>query len=342
MANRLRVLEPGLLTTVQDLGREHYQQYGMPVSGAMDPFALRMANILVGNDQRQAGLEITSSGLVLSFTGQAWLGLTGADLGARLRGQPLRPWQSFAVDNGDLLEFTAVTRGFRAYLSFAGGLKIPEVMGSRATYLRGGIGGYQGRRLFRGDCIEIVGSSSRPDPVIIPDSYLPPYSQKVEVRAVPGPQEDYFSPAERKKFFSSSYQLRADCDRMGYRLQGPEIKHLRGADIISEGIPLGAVQVPGDGNPIIMLADRQTTGGYAKIATLISVDIPLVAQLKPGDRISFKALNVEEAAELLTEYEGVLDEMESLVGKRQRPASSKFFLVRVNSSCYQVSLEEMD
>ena len=295
----LEVLEGGVLTTVQDLGRYGYESYGVPVAGAMDPFALQVANVLVGNSLGEAVLEITIVGPILRATESCLIAVTGADLSFRVNGRPLPSWMAVFVRRGWIIEFGSRKVGCRAYLAVAGGIDVPVVMGSKSTYLRGGFGGIEGRALRGGDIIPIgqpafyVPSLAGRD---FPTGLIPEYSDEPEVHVILGPQDNYFTEEGITTFLSSEYQVSPTSDRMGYRLQGPEIVHKERADIISDGIVLGSVQVPADRQPIVMMADHQTTGGYPKIATVISADVSLLAQCMPGgSTVTFKATTVEEA-----------------------------------------------
>ncbi len=293
-----KVLEGGLLTTVQDLGRYGYERYGVPVAGAMDPFALRAANLLVGNAPEAAALEITLLGPKLQATEDHLVAVTGARLSLRVNGWESTPWTALLVRKGWLVEFGARQLGCRAFLAVGGGIDVTPLLGSRSTYLGGGWGGFDGRPLRAEDLIDV-----RPARVdfsraghSFPSSQIPPYSDAPTVRVVLGPQDDYFTAEGLAAFLSGEYQVGIASDRMGYRLQGPRIAHRGPAEVISDGVPLGAVQVPADGQPIVMMADRQTTGGYPKIATVISADIPLLAQCVPGQgSVRFAAASVEEA-----------------------------------------------
>jgi antagonist of KipI len=305
----LEVLDGGLLTTVQDLGRHGYERYGVPVAGAMDPFALRAANRLVGNPPDAAALEITLVGPRLRATEKCLVAVAGADLGLRVNGWDLPPWMAVFVRQGWTIAFTGRESGCRAVLAVAGGIDVKPVMGSRSTYLSGGFGGFEGRALHRGDLVPV-------EPVdfylperagrTFPRHLIPGYSDTPTIRVVLGPQDDYFTDEGVATFLSSEYEVSPTSDRMGCRLQGLQIAHKDATGIISDGIPLGAVQVPPDGQPIVMLADRQTTGGYPKIATVISADVPLLAQCVPGQSsVRFEAVGVEEAQASYREMVGV-------------------------------------
>ena len=306
----LEILEPGLLTTVQDLGRYGYQRYGVPVSGAMDGFALRAANLLVGDDVGAAGLEMTVLGPKIRFLTETWIAVTGADLTANLDGEPLPRWQTLPVSKGSVLSFHGARDGVRSYLAVAGGLDVPEVMGSRSTYLPGAFGGLEGRALKAGDAL--LTSALAPGAEMVErrlprGAKQPAYGREHDIRVVLGPQDGAFTPGGVSTFLNSSYSVSIHSDRMGYQLEGPAVEHLSGADIVSDGTPLGAVQVPGDGRPIILLADRGTTGGYAKIATVIAADMSEMAQTMPGDTLAFRAISIDEARALLRKQETLLD-----------------------------------
>ena len=296
----ITVLNPGLLTTVQDLGRVGYQQFGVSVSGVMDPRATALANILVGNPDGEAVLECTMMGPHLQFNQANYIAITGGDLGPTLDGQPVQTYKAFKVEAGQVLKFTMPKKGCRAFVAFAGGLDIPEVMGSRSTYMKAKIGGFQGRKLEKGD--EIGFRAPNPD---LPNpnlrSMAPEFVPRAEytVRVVLGPQDDYFTDAGIQTFLSEVYTVTAEFDRMGCRLEGAVIQHKDGGDIISDGIAFGAIQVPSSGTPIIMLGDRQTTGGYTKIANVISADFRILAQLKQGDKVRFEKVSVKAAQDAL-------------------------------------------
>lgn len=294
----IRILSPGLFTTVQDLGRTGYQQYGVPVAGAVDARALRLANLLVGNPEDAAGLEITLTPPEIEFTADAVFAVTGGDFAPTLNGGPIPSYAARRARAGDVLRMSPALSGCRGYIAFTGGLDVPVRMGSRSTYVKAHLGGLEGRPLRAGDEIGLLPA---PEPDNLPARFLPPerFDAPVKLlRAVPGPQADRFTEADIEAFFSCEYAVSDQFDRMGCRLEGEPVAHRTDANIISDGIALGAVQVPGSGQPIVMLADRQTTGGYAKIANVISVDLPQIAQCRPGDRVRFRPVSVEEAQRL--------------------------------------------
>ena len=304
----LEVIDGGMFATVQDLGRYGYQRYGVPVSGAMDPFALRVANLLAGNQDGDAGLEVTLAGARMRFLANTVVAVTGADLGPLLDTRPLPMWRPVGVPQGGTLSFAKVREGVRSYLAVAGGIDVPLVLGSRSTYTRSKLGGLEGRALAAGDklptswdkpAVRVEGSA-------LPPEYIPTYGHDLVLRVVKGPQDDAFTEDGIRTFLSSTYTVTPTSDRIGCRLEGKAIAHERSADIISDGNALGAVQVTGDGLPIILTADRGCTGGYTKIATVISADMPSLAQAAPGDRIIFEAVDVEKAHQVLKDQESTL------------------------------------
>ena len=296
----ITVLNPGLLTTVQDQGRIGYQQFGVSVSGVMDPRSASLANILVGNDEKEAVLECTMMGPHLQFNQANCIAITGGDLMPTLDGKPIPNYTAVKVEAGQVLKFTMPKTGCRAFIAFAGGLDIPEVMGSRSTYMKAKIGGVEGRKLAKDDVIgfrapkaELKNMNFRS----MASEFVP--RKEYTVRVVLGPQDDYFTDAGIQTFLSEVYSVTAEFDRMGCRLEGAVIQHKEGGDIISDGIAFGAIQVPSSGQPIIMLGDRQTTGGYTKIANVISADFRILAQLKQGDKVRFEMVSVKAAQDAL-------------------------------------------
>lgn len=305
----LEVLGSGFLSTVQDLGRKGFLRYGIPHAGAMDTYAHRVGNLLIGNPVNAATLEVTLPGSRFRILADTVLVVTGADLGCELNGIPIVPWQPFPAPEGATLEFTRSFSGIRSYVAVFGGFDVPLILGSRSTYRRSGLGGFEGRALSVGDRLgsTILHQEDTLSAYRLPVSMIPSYSSCLEVRVILGPQNNSFTSDGMKVFLSSTYTISDEADRTGYRLSGPKIEHISGADIISDGNPLGAIQVAGDGMPIILLADRGTTGGYTKIATVISVDIPKLAQAGPGDQVTFIPVELKQAHQLLKERENVLD-----------------------------------
>lgn len=334
----IKVIKPGMLTTVQDRGRFGYQKWGIPVAGAMDEYALRIANLLVGNQENEGCLEITILGPTLEFLDEGMVALTGGDLGARINGHACTSWQSFFVKKGDVLSFSGLRQGCRAYLAIAGGIDVPLFMGSKATYLRGKMGGLEGRALCAGDELKkgsLNDEQKEMAPRKVPQEYRYCFSNRIEARVVMGPQNDGFAQEGIKTFLNSEYKVTVEGDRMGYRLEGPQIQHKEGADIISDGIAIGSIQVPGHGFPIVMMADRQTTGGYTKIATVITPDLPKLAQAKPRDTIVFKAVSLEDVNDIYREYEKKIKELqESFI-------PIVVFRFKINNKEYLVEVEEV-
>jgi len=349
MANKgalsvFEVLEPGVLTTIQDLGRFGCQKYGVPLSGAMDDFSLKVANLLVGNDSNAAALEITGLGPKLKVLNDTVLSLSGADFNAALDESPFRGWRSVRVRKGSIICVKEAGRGFRGYLAAAGGIEVPEVLGSRSTYLTGKMGGLDGRSLRKGDIINsssLPVSSARIPLRFLPEEYIPVFSSRVEVRVIMGPQDDRFDDEGIKTFLNSWYVVSLNSDRTAYRLTGPKIAHRQKADIITDAIPQGAIQVPGDGQPIVMMADRPTTGGYAKIACVIAPDIPRIAQLKPQDEVRFRKIGIDEAHEFLKDKETELTRIRKVLEAQARVVTRKKYRVRVGDEVYQVLVEEI-
>jgi len=297
----------GLLTTVQDRGRYGCQRFGMPVSGAMDTFSLELANLLVGNEPGDACLEATISGPELEFTGATWVAITGADMDPHLNGQGILMNTAVDVRPGDRLGFRGLKSGCRAYIAFTGGIAVPLVMGSRSTYLRAGIGGFKGRALMPSDELPLADPRGKPRLKRIPEGLIPEYKHEQTIRVISGPEAHYFEIAGLRSFLSAEYTVTAQSDRMGYRLKGEPIRHKEGmTNIISAGISLGTVQVPGDGQPIILMADRQTSGGYARIANVITADLTLLAQMRPGDKVRFKETTLNISQQLCIERYKIL------------------------------------
>lgn len=309
------VLEPGPYSTVQDRGRWGYQQMGLPVSGALDPDACRVANLLVGNPEDAAVVEFTILGPHLAVIREADIAVTGAEVEMKLNYKPVEGWTSIRVKPGDLLTFQNLKSGCRGYIAVTGGIDVPVVMGSRSTYVGGGIGGFRGRPLQKGDILPSGGGDRLAAPRRVPPSRIPRYPGEVVLRAVPGPQDDYFDEG-MEALFGSDYMVTAKADRMGYRLQGSPVELKEGAprSIISEPTMPGGIQVPADRQPIVLLVE-QTVGGYTKIATVVSADIPRIAQATPGDTFRFEQVDVATAHRLLLERRRRMRELaETLTG----------------------------
>ncbi len=302
----IRVLEPGPQTTIQDLGRPGQLRYGIPPSGPIDRAAFVLANRLVGNPDQAAGLECTVLGPRLEVQAPCAAAVTGAAMPVTVNDREAPAWTTLLLRPGDVLRLGPARAGVRAYLAFSGGIDVPPVLGSRATYLRGRLGGLEGRALRRNDSLKLFAAPLPPRRRVAPAA-IPAYPDEPEVRVVLGPQADAFTAEGLEAFLGGPYEMLPQSDRMGARLHGPRITHARGHDIISDGIALGSIQVPGDGQPIVLLVDRQSTGGYTKIATVCSFDIGRLGQVKPGQRLRFRALALADAHRTLRDWLASLD-----------------------------------
>ena len=351
----IQVIKGGLMTTVQDAGRRGYQRFGMGVSGAVDVHAYVYANILVGNERNEAVLEATMVGPSLRFNSDAVIAVTGADLSPSLDGKPCPMYEAVSVKAGSVLSFGMMKSGCRAYIAFAGGLEIPLVMGSRSTYIKAGLGGYEGRRLKDGDEIAFRKPGTQPvnlekrkipaelrkeEPQVSADDPITPGAKEYTVRVLMGPQDDRFTEAGLETFLNQPYKVTDQFDRMGCRLSGSKIEHVTDGNIITDGIAFGAVQVPDGGEPIIMLSDRQTTGGYAKIANVINVDMPLIAQAKTGDTIRFVKTDIDTAQD---EFIAQIEKYKKLRREFDEVPAEKTgkYLVQVNGHSYCIQLKEI-
>jgi antagonist of KipI len=313
----IRVARPGLLSTVQDLGRPGLQRHGVVVGGAMDTTALRVANLLVGNAQDAAAVEATLLGPTLEFDDEHLFAIGGADLGAHLDREPVPPWRPCKASPGSVLSFTGARTGCRAYLAVAGGIEVPRVLGGRGTDLRAGIGGLTGRALTAGDVLP-VGTPSANARRWLAD--LSARARRVAdwgagrslfeggpaepvVRVVRGLDYDLFDEASRAALVEAAFQVSAQSDRMGYRLEGPRLTLQRPRELLSAPIALGTVQVPPNGQPIVLMADRQSVGGYPRIAQVITADVALLAQAPLGAHVRFREVSLNEAQALYLERE---------------------------------------
>ena len=291
----IEIITPGLLTTVQDFGRVGVMKNGFTQNGAMDRYSMTVANRLCGNCDSAPVLEMTVLGVTARFTQDTVVCVSGADFGAKINDKPIKRNKAYKINNGDILSMGTAKSGMRAYLAVAGGIVGEYVFGSASTNLKFAFGGHFGKKLQSGDVLSI-GTGAFPlgeiDKWEIPESE---YSKDAQLRVVLGPQNEMFTDEDIRLFLSQEYEVNAQSDRMGIRLSGEPLKSKNGMDIISDGIVFGSVQVPNSGEPIILMADHQTTGGYAKIATVISVDLPRASQLSAGNTVRFKSVTVEEA-----------------------------------------------
>jgi biotin-dependent carboxylase-like uncharacterized protein len=308
-----RVISPGSFTTVQDRGRYSFLDRGVPPSGALDFFAFTIANLLVGNPSGAAALEITMMGPSLEVLGDADVALTGADMTMTINQELAPTWQMLRVKKGDVIRIRQAKSGCRAYLAVTGGIDVPVVMGSRSTCVKAKIGGVEGRTLRKDDVLGRIPGGPLSKPRRLPADFIPTFSPDVVLRAVAGPQDEAFA-SGLETFFGSVYEVTPEADRMGYRLQGPAIHHDEcfPQSIISEPTIPGNVQLPADGQPIILLVE-QTTGGYTKIATVISTDLPWIAQAVPGNRVRFQKVTLEEAHRIYREQVSLLRQIETLL-----------------------------
>jgi antagonist of KipI len=298
----LTVIRAGMLTTVQDLGRWGYQSGGVPVAGPMDFYSHRLANRLVGNDSDAAALEITLVGPELDADEALLCAVCGAQFDLTAGGRRVGPDQPFELRKGERLKFGERLAGARATLAVRGGFDLPPILGSRATSLISGMGPLGGRAVTAGTVLPVrraatkLASTAPCLPLRLPEG-------GARLHAIPGPQDALFTPEALELFFSARFTLSTNSNRMGYRLEGPALAHGSNADILSDATPIGSVQVPKSGQPILLMADRQTTGGYPKIATVIAADLPLAGQLAPGDWVSFAPCTRREAVEVLQRLE---------------------------------------
>ncbi|SEB72923.1 biotin-dependent carboxyltransferase family protein [Paenibacillus sp. GP183] len=328
----LHIINPGLLSTIQDLGRFGFQNQGVIVCGAMDSFALRAANVLVGNGQGEAALEITLLGPSIRFEAETLIAICGADLSPIIDGQPVPLWRPVLVKTGKVLEFGACMQGTRAYLAVAGGIDVPLVMESRSTYLRAELGGLDGRAMKAGDVLlsrsvseipknyikkSLRALKSRPfaaAPWFIGSPARPAYAREAVIRVIRGRDFAYFTEDSRNAFVSQPFRVTPQSDRMGYRMEGPVLELESPLEPISQGVSFGTVQVPSEGNPIVLMADRQTIGGYPSIAEVATVDLPVLAQVKPGEYVRFTEISLEKAEELYIDMEQSFDLTAKAIG----------------------------
>ncbi|WP_446897093.1 biotin-dependent carboxyltransferase family protein [Clostridium sp. LBM24168] len=326
----ITVLTPGLLTTIQDCGRYGYQKYGVIVSGAMDVYSMRLANIVVGNDENEGTLEITLMGPSLKITKGNLISITGADISPEIKGKRVPMGRPIYLNEDSVLKFGRCSAGCRCYLSVAGGFDVPVFMGSRSTYIRANIGGKEGRTLKKCDILK-VGKKSELSLSIIDKlkefdkgehfiaakwyvkNFIPEGTNETVIRVFEDRQFNYVKGDSIRKFFSSCFSIDVKSDRMGYRLKGPKIEFEKSIEMISGEVSFGTVQIPPDGNPIILLADRATAGGYPKIAHVISHDIQKLVQLKPSDKVKFKKITLKEAESLYLNREKYIEELKKSV-----------------------------
>lgn len=296
----IKVITPGMLSTIQDGGRKGFAALGFNASGVMDVRSYHIANALVGNFTDEAVIEMTYLGGSFKFLESNYIAITGADMSPKLDGAPVEMYKTVFVKRDETLTFSAAASGMRTYLAVRGGIDVPVIMGSRSTNLKCKLGGLDGRALKAGDIVPCRDVYDEFHKHLIHSAPKEDFeSDEITIRVLLGPQDDYFTERGIKTFLNSTYTVTNESDRMGCKLSGEKIEYKNTVDIISDGIVFGSIQIPRTGNPIIMLADRQTTGGYAKIATVISVDLPLLAQARPGTRVHFELTDRQKAERLL-------------------------------------------
>lgn len=372
--SEILVRSPGVLTTVQDLGRFGYQSQGVPPCGAMDRDALETANLLVGNPRGEACLECVLGNLELECADSLVFAVCGAPMDLRINGKPVPSYEMLRAKAGDVISLGMAEHGLCAYIAFAGGLSIEPVLKSRSTYTRAGFGGWYGRPLHEGDRIPLRKGSSLPSDVtarnapttlsaattrnaatsavtlpddtstlirFVPEELRPRYSAEITLRAIRSHEAARFEPDSLSLFFSEPFLVSPKSDRMGCRLEGPRLAHNRGADILSAGVQTGTVQVPGDGHPIILRADRQTTGGYTRIAHVIQADLAKLGQLRPGDSVRFLETTIEAAQEAWKKREAAIVGSIRVKTDQVPVGRRRYFNVIVNGIAYDVTLQEI-
>ncbi|PMP86700.1 MAG: KipI antagonist [Thermodesulfobium narugense] len=298
---KLLVKKPGLFSSIQDFGRKSYQKYGISQSGALDEYAFILANMLVGNDEKEAVLELTLLGAEFEVLEGGTISITGADMSAKINNKTVSMWETIELSKGDTLTFELAKKGCRTYIALGGGIDLIPILGSRSTYLRAKLGGLNGDIIKEGDVIRSK-TCLHKNKYRLPEEFIPKYSKDNIIRVILGPQLNYFTKKGIKTFLNEKFIYTNDINRMACRLDGPSIEHKLNANIISDGTPNGAIQVPADGKPIILLNDRQTTGGYPKIACVVTVDIQKIAQAQPNDTLSFKPISIIKAHLLYKNY----------------------------------------
>ena len=308
-----QVIKPGMFTTIQDRGRYGYLRHGVPVSGAMDQFSLTAANCLVSNDSNSACIETTLIGPELQGLARTQIAVTGGQCSPMINGYDVPMWQTMEVEEGAIISFGRMKSGCRAYLAVRGGIEVPMILDSRSTYVRGKFGGLEGRPLKTGDIIETTNASFLKAEYLLPEEFAPQFEHNIQVHVILGPQAEMFTEKGLETFLSEPYKVTPESDRMGYRLEGPPIKHKAKADIVSDALLSGAIQVPKSGKPILIMRDAQTTGGYPKIAVAITSDLCTLGQARPNDEIKFVQTTLKEAHERLAEYDRTLENLGNML-----------------------------
>lgn len=342
----IKILDAGLLTTVQDLGRYGFQRYGVSASGVMDEYSAKIANKLVGNKVGEAVLETTLKGVQIEFLQNTAVAITGGNCDVTLNGTKIELWQSYLVNRGDILKMGICRSGLRNYLAFAGGIDVPIIMNSKSTNLKAKVGGFNGRKLMTGDVLS-VGVGSLEAPLTLNKHCIPTYSKDIKVGVILGQQDDHFTEAGIKTFLNETYTVTQESDRMGIRLSsvsGATTEHKNGADIISDGITFGAIQVPGSGQPIVMMADRQTTGGYTKIGNVISSDLAKLAQATPGTKVKFVEHTLEQAVQAIKNNDIIINNQNSYISPIKEEvvdSSSREYRIKLNNKVFELKVERI-
>ncbi len=331
----IRVQSAGM-TSIQDAGRFGYEAYGITQGGAMDNFACRIANILVGNSKDDAVLEMTMFAPTLAFEAACSIAITGADSQPMLNGAPIAMWRTQRVQKGDVVSFKGVKNGMRSYLAVSGGILSPKALGSRATDVKALLGGLDGKMLKAGDVLPIANEQIFTPMLHMDAAFIPDNAHHHTIRVVLGPQDDYFNQDAIDTFLSETYSIDEKSNRMGYRLNGKAVSPIDSSDIISDGIVFGSVQITNSGQPVIMMADHQTTGGYAKIATVITADLPKLAQARIGDKLRFECVSIKKAQRIYREYAERLNYIQNCI---MCSTNCRHFDVLVNGKHYDVTIE---
>lgn len=339
----MKIIKKGMFSTIQDLGRYGHQSSGISVSGAMDLLSCRLANILVGNDENAPCVEMTVKGDRIEFLSDAVIAITGCDMDFTINGRRVWIDRTLFVNRGDVLESGFCRYGKYSYMAVRGGFDIPRIMGSCSTYLRASIGGYEGRKLKDGDCLGFPDLNiSMTKAVEVTSEIKDLLFNPRKVRFVYGNEKDRFTEDGIKTFINSTYTVQNDSDRMGYRFAGEAVEHVTDGDIISGGINFGAIQIPGNGQPIVMMADRQTTGGYTKIGQVIQSDLSYLAQKKPQDTVDFEAVSVDQAIEIWKDVNRkIIEWKESLDYGWYDVNEVRRFTLRFNNKTYNVKAVEV-
>lgn len=318
----IHVRHPGVQATIQDLGRIGAQKYGIVVSGAMDKMSLRIGNILVHNEEHEAGIEVMFYGTSFECIANQLIAITGGDLQPEIDGVAVPMWRPIFMKKGSTLTFKGPKSGSLAYVAIAGGIDVPEEIGSKSTFSKAGIGGYKGRALQTGDELAVGSLSDRQEKSMQalqkmqthPEWYVNASEiftgkKNERIRVLKGSEYGLFSENSQTAFTSSVYTLTSQADRMGYRFSGDELRLSTQEELLSEGVTYGTIQVPSSGNPIVLMAERQTTGGYPKIGQVITADLPKLAQLQPNSRVTFEIVSIEEAEKELFRLESFIEEL---------------------------------